>query len=96
MFRQDFDIVGRVYGDVFAVFIRNTMEIIYIEERCREICRKVSEELSEGIFLDGYRATVSIGIAIGGKKIDSYKRIYKVADKAMQAQKENGRDGFSF
>ena len=96
MFRQDFDIVGRIYGDVFAVFIRNTMEIIYIEERCREICKKVSDEISDTIFYDGYRATVSIGIAVAGKNIDSYKRIYKVADKAMQAQKENGRDGFSF
>ena len=96
MFRQDFDIVGRVYGDVFAVFIRNTMEMIYIEERCREICRKISEEISEDVFFDGYRATVSIGIAMGGKKIDSYKRIYKMADKAMQSQKENGRNGFSF
>jgi diguanylate cyclase (GGDEF)-like protein len=96
MFRQDFDIVGRIYGDVFAVFIRNTMEIIYIEERCREICKKVSDEISDTIFYDGYRATVSIGIAVAGKNIDSYKRIYKVADKAMQTQKENGRDGFSF
>ena len=96
MFRQDFDIVGRIHGDVFAVFIRNTMEIIYIEERCREICRKISEEVSESVFFDGYKATVSIGIAVGGKKIDSYKRIYKMADKAMQSQKENGRNGFSF
>lgn len=96
MFRQDFDIVGRVYGDVFAVFIRNTMEIIYIEDRCREICRRISDEISEDIFYDGYKATVSIGIAIGGKKTDSYKRIYKIADKAMQSQKENGRNGFSF
>ena len=96
MFRQDFDIVGRVYGDVFAVFIRNTMEMIYIEERCREICRKISEEISEDVFFDGYKATVSIGIAVGGKKINSYKRIYKMADQAMQTQKENGRNGFSF
>ena len=96
MFRQDFDIVGRVYGDVFSIFIRNTMEIIYIEQRCSEICRRVSEEVSRDIFQDGYKATVSIGIAIGGKKVDSYKRIYKIADKAMQSQKENGRNGFSF
>ena len=96
MFRQDFDLVGRVYGDVFAIFIRNTMEIIYIEQRCGEICRRVSEEISEEIFLDGYKATVSIGVAFGGKKVDSYKRIYKKADKAMQNQKENGRNGFSF
>ena len=95
MFRQDFDIVGRVYGDVFAIFIRNTMEIIYIEDRCNEICRRISEEVSRDIFDDGYKATVSIGIAIGGKKVDSYKRIYKLADKAMQNQKENGRNGFS-
>ena len=95
MFRQDFDIVGRVYGDVFAIFIRNTMEIIYIEDRCNEICRRISEEVSRDVFDDGYKATVSIGIAVGGKKVDSYKRIYKLADKAMQSQKENGRNGFS-
>ena len=95
MFRQDFDIVGRVYGDVFAVFIRNTIDIMYVEERCREICKKVSEDISDTIFYDGYRATVSIGIAVAGKNINSYKRIYKAADKAMQTQKENGKNGFS-
>jgi GGDEF domain-containing protein len=72
------------------------MEIIYIEQRCNEICRRVSEEISQDVFPDGYKATVSIGIAIGGKKVNSYKRIYKMADKAMLSQKENGRNGFSF
>lgn len=96
MFRQDFDFVGRVYADVFAVFIRNTMEIIYIEDCCNEICEKISKEISSCVFEDKYEATVSIGIAIAGKNTDSYKRIYKLADKAMRTQKKNGRNGFSF
>ena len=74
---------------VLAAEIKNYIDKNYCSDT-------LSDEISDTIFYDGYRATVSIGIAVAGKNIDSYKRIYKVADKAMQEQKENGRDGFSF
>ena len=96
MLKQDFDLIGRVSGDEFSVFIRNTMEIIYIEELCTELCQRIANDISSDIFSDGYKATVSIGIAVAGKNTNSYKRIYKLAYKAMQIQKENGRNGFSF
>lgn len=96
LFRQNFDIIGRVYGDVFVVFIRNTVEIIYIEERCSEICQRVRKQLSKELLKKENILTVSIGIATGDEKSGTYKRIYKKADKALARQKENGRDGFSF
>lgn len=96
MFRQNFDIIGRIYGDIFVVFIRNTTEIIYIEERCSEICRKIEKTISAGVFNDGNVVTASIGIALGDEKCSSFKNLYKKADKALQRQKENGRNGFSF
>lgn len=94
MFRQNFDIIGRVDGDVFVVFIRNTLDVFYVESRCQELCMRVRQECtplhSEGV------TTASIGIALSDAKHNSFKKMYKKAEKALQRQMEKGTDGYSF
>lgn len=94
MFRQDFDILGRVDGDVFVAFVRNTSDVFYIESQCKEICERLQRECSP----DGgaVEVTVSIGIALGDNKCDTFKKLYKKADKALQRQLNKGRNGYSF
>lgn len=96
MFRQNFDIIARVDGDAFIIFIRNTKEINYIEERCYEICNRVKNEISPKIFKNGEKITVSIGVSVTDNKTYSYRGVYKKAEKALQNQKNNGKDGFNF
>ena len=94
MFRQDFDIIGRVEGDVFLAFVRNTSDVFYIESQCREICERISKEC---VPQDAQvEVSASIGIAFTDSKSDSFKKLYKKADKALQRQIANGRNGYSF
>ena len=94
MFRQDFDILGRVEGDVFVAFVRNTSDVFYIESQCKEICERISKECVP----QNAKVTVgvNIGIAFTDSKSDSFKKLYKKADKALQRQIDNGRNGYSF
>ena len=94
MFRQDFDILGRVDGDVFVAFVRNTSDVFYIESQCKEICERLKNECSPD---DGsVTVTASMGIALSDSKCDSFKKLYKKADKALQRQINKGRGGYSF
>lgn len=94
MFRQDFDVLGRVDGDVFVAFVRNTSDVFYIESQCKEICGRLRDECSPK---DGSMVvTASIGIALSDSKCDTFKKLYKKADKALQRQINKGRDGYSF
>lgn len=94
MFRQDFDILGRVDGDVFVAFVRNTSDVFYIENQCKEIGVRLKNECSPKN--GGVQVTASIGIALSDSKSDSFKKLYKKADKALQRQIDRGRDGYSF
>ena len=94
MFRQNFDIIGRVDGDVFVVFIRNTVDVFYVESRCQELCARIRQECTP---LHSDRATTaSIGIALSDTKHNSFKKMYKKAENALQRQMEKGTDGYSF
>ena len=96
MFRQNFDIIGRVSGDAFVVFIRNTREVSYIEKKCIEICTVLQREFRQLNKKTNFMISVSIGIALGDEKTDLYKKLYKKAGKALQNQRKRGRNGYSF
>ena len=94
MFRQDFDILGRVDGDVFVAFVRNTSDIFYIESQCKELCERLSKEYKQQN--SEVMVSMSIGIALTDSKCNTFKKLYKKADKALQRQIDRGRNGYSF
>jgi diguanylate cyclase (GGDEF)-like protein len=94
MFRQDFDILGRVDGDMFVIFVRNTSDVFYIENLCKEICKRLSSECTPDNLEP--EISVSIGIAFTDNKNDSFEKIYIKAEKALQRQINNGKNGYSF
>ncbi len=96
MFRQNFDIIGRVSGDAFVVFIRNTREVSYIERKCSEICARLQSEFKQLSRHKSIMISVSIGISFGDEKTDSFRKLYKKAGKALQNQRKSGRNGYSF
>ncbi len=93
MFRQDFDILGRVDGDVFVAFVRNTSDVFYIESQCKEIGGRLKTECSPQ---EDVTVTASIGIALCDNKCDNFNKLYKKADKALRRQRDKGRNGYSF
>lgn len=88
-FRSD-DIVGRLGGDEFLLFLKGTMDYEMISGRCTQV-----QELASQVELgsNGWRMTVSIGAAMatGGR---SFQELYQDADEALYEVKKNGRNGF--
>ena len=93
IFRNN-DIIGRLGGDEFCVFMNRAVDLNMIKERLGEInrrCRKsypVPEE-------EPIHVSVSIGAAISETWMYSYQRLYESADQALYHTKENGKNSYS-
>ncbi|MEG1524775.1 MAG: EAL domain-containing protein [Clostridia bacterium] len=87
-FRQD-DIIARMGGDEFAVLIRNMNDLALCELKAQELCKSM-----RSIMIDGKNAgiTCSIGIAATSDRKQTFKELYKNADKALYRAKCGGRN----
>ncbi|MEG2097013.1 MAG: EAL domain-containing protein [Pseudoflavonifractor sp.] len=87
-FRQD-DIVARMGGDEFAVFVSDIPDVALVEDKARALCRAVT-----AINIDGQNAMIScsVGIAVTSEAEHSFEQIYKNADKALYNAKFRGRN----
>ncbi|MEG1997045.1 MAG: diguanylate cyclase, partial [Clostridiales bacterium] len=90
-FRQG-DIVARMGGDEFAVFMNNLADITMVEGKAHELCRNISE-----IEINGKNAgiTCSVGIAVSSSQDHSFEVLYQNADKALYNAKCHGRNTVS-
>lgn len=89
-FRVD-DIVGRVGGDEFLVFMKNT-SVEKAKEKAQRLCSVLSREYAgEDV---NYRISSSIGLAVYRSPEDTYASLFEKADHAMYRTKQGGKDGF--
>lgn len=89
-FRVD-DLVGRVGGDEFLVFMKNT-SVDKAKEKAERLCSVLSREYAgENI---NYRISSSIGMAVYRSPEDTYAGLFEKADHAMYRAKQSGKDGF--
>lgn len=91
-FRSD-DILGRIGGDEFVVFLKNMEKRSIVIERARTI-----QKLFAPVMLDNGQTVViscSVGIAVyeDGK---TFEQLYRQADRALYEAKERGRSQFVF
>ncbi len=93
LFRQG-DIVGRIGGDEFCVFLKKVDSKRILETKAKEIC----ETLSKTYKKDGKEISISasVGIAITGDDDCCYKTIIAKADKAMYRAKKAGKKRISY
>lgn len=88
------DIVGRVGGDEFMVFLKG----IATEETILKEAKKV-EDFFEG-FQAGeyvkYKATASIGVAIFPQEGADFETLYKAADQGLYKAKKRGKNQLAF
>lgn len=86
---RSYDIVGRVGGEEFAVFLPNvtTKDALYIADRLRRSV--VSAKFSPKGFR--YDLSVSIGGVIY-QEATSFEKLFKAADANLYAAKEQGRN----
>ena len=87
------DIVGRIGGDEFVVFMKATTEE-FARKKAELLCKNAQKVVYGGD--KRLQVTVSVGAAIYGKDGMSYAELFDSADEAMYAVKTEGRDGFLF
>ena len=86
------DVVARVGGDEFLVFMRNTS----VEEAERQAKRLGKESAKSLIGDDGVvNVTLSIGLSVYGVNGLDYESLFAMADRAMYRTKGNGKNSYS-
>ncbi|MFR5647053.1 MAG: diguanylate cyclase domain-containing protein [Bilophila wadsworthia] len=88
------DIVGRVGGDEFIVFLRNIRSLDAISKKAGEICAAFKSKYSEAIPHGGI--SCSVGIALYPGDGACYEDLMHKADQALYAAKEKGKNCFAF
>lgn len=92
LFRSS-DVVGRIGGDEFLVFLRGIKHKNHIEDKAADICR-VFELLYCGEHEE--KITGSLGIAVFPQDGDTYEELFKKADIALYSSKNEGKNCFTF
>ncbi len=87
---REIDILGRMGGEEFAVFLPNTSleEALLLAERVRQSLENISFEKTKGIL----KITASIGVAAFTDEMSDIDDLIRNADKALYQAKANGRN----
>ncbi|MDD4315776.1 MAG: sensor domain-containing diguanylate cyclase [Clostridia bacterium] len=86
------DILGRIGGDEFVVFIRNISSEEHAIKKARDILDLIENKYSEE--KDGFVVSVSVGISFFEKDGNTYKELFVKADKALYEAKNKGKNTF--
>ena len=86
-------VVGRVGGDEFMVFVKDT-SLQEAEAKAEQLCTNVQKTLSgDGAVIV---VTLSVGMAVTGKDGYDYSTLFERADHAMYHIKKNGKNHYGF
>ena len=90
---RDYDVIGRVGGEEFGFVLPNSplLEAVEVAERLREKIPQIARH-RDGSGQATPRVTVSIGIATVARPGGDLGSYYSLADQALYAAKQNGRD----
>ncbi len=90
---QKSDILGRVGGDEFFVFLRNYNEKSVLEAKAKEVCAEFSKTFEQNSEI--VKISASIGISTTDDSFE-FEEIYSFADIALYNTKAKGKNGFTF
>ena len=93
VYKRQGDIVGRIGGDEFVVFMRKTDSREVAVSRIESLIKKVKELTFPE--MNGKNITISAGMAFAPEHGTGYLDLYKNADTALYKTKQNGRDGYN-
>lgn len=89
--RED-DIVGRIGGDEFIIFMKNIMSTKDVEKKVNELLMMFHHLFEEE--KSPVSVTCSIGVSMYPKDGDSFKALYAKADQALYQVKSQGKDNY--
>lgn len=82
------DIIGRVGGDEFMVYVRNLKSEDWLAGKCSRIQHEIKTISNEN---GNINMTCSIGAAVAGKVPVSFEQMYTQADDSLYKAKTRGR-----
>lgn len=85
------DLVGRIGGDEFMVFLKNIPNVDVVRRRAEFINKMLVEKLSHDVVTSG-----SLGISLYPKDGKDFAELYKAADIAVYNSKSMGRNCYAF
>lgn len=91
---KDIDIIGRIGGDEFMVFLKGSFHKKKIEEKAAEICKSF-HNYYQGDGKTEYEISASVGVAVFPQHGDTFEELYKKADIAMYISKNKGKNTYS-
>ncbi|MEG1566640.1 MAG: EAL domain-containing protein [Anaerovoracaceae bacterium] len=90
-FRKE-DIIARMGGDEFVVFMANVPDKAIAEEKAYRLCEKIN---GININSENVGITCSVGIAFSSEDTIEFKELYQNSDKALYSAKCHGRNTVS-
>ena len=93
MFRMS-DIIGRVGGDEFIIFLKDMKDKESIEREGQKL-EKFFHQFEVGEYVK-YSITASVGGAVFPRDGNSFEHLYKAADIALYTSKNHGKNQVSF
>ncbi|OOB78693.1 MAG: hypothetical protein BEN18_06470 [Epulopiscium sp. Nuni2H_MBin001] len=90
---REVDVVARIGGDEFLVFLKNFKVEEVLIERLNKITEAFLNTYSDGI--QKYQISGSIGVSSYPKDGDTFTTLYKKADAAMYHAKKQGKNQFA-
>jgi len=88
-FRSD-DIIGRIGGDEFAIFMNDIKDVSIVENRCNMLLETLREMYNE--MLPDIEVSCSIGVALIPEHGTDYMDVYRKADQALYQAKGLGKN----
>ena len=88
------DIIGRVGGDEFMIFLKNIADDDTIRKEARKV-ENFFRNFQAGEYVK-YAATASIGVAIFPQEGSDFESLYKAADQGLYKAKKRGKNQLAF
>ncbi len=90
---RDNDLIGRVGGDEFVVFIKDASDMNAIADKTKMVCNSLKKTYYyQGD--NGITVSSSVGVACSPKYGQNFKELFDNADVAMYESKNNGKNTY--
>lgn len=87
------DIIGRIGGDEFLVFLKDMRSFSLLDEKSRDLMNLFRKTFSD--HQKDYRISGSVGISLYPEHGETYTELFKKADIALYSAKHRGKDRFA-
>lgn len=91
------DVVGRIGGDEFMVYMENVADVSVVQKKAEQIIRELSQihvGQDGGESIQNFGISCSIGAAISPSHGKNFKELYHNADMALYQAKKHGKNQY--